>query len=118
MTIRLKRLLAVAALVSVACFATAAPIKEIQGIIVEAGEGFLWLKPDGDSQPCKFLLRWKARFVPPKLPLKGDRVIVLYKEKKEGLVVYGLKYLNVSPEVLGNTGGAGRDTAPPDKEME
>jgi len=118
MTIIPTRLLAAVALVSVACFVAAAPIKQIQGVIAEVGEGFLVLKPDGDPQSHKFLLRWKARFVPPKLPLKGDHVLILYKEKEEGLVVYGLNYLKASPEPLGSTKEQRPDTAPPDSELE
>ncbi len=69
------------------------PVKTIQGNITEVEEGFLWLKPDGESSTRKFVLRWKARFVPPKLPLKGDRVLILYKDKDEGAVIYGVNYL-------------------------
>jgi hypothetical protein len=69
------------------------PVQKIQGTITEVGEGFLWLKPDGESSTRKFHLRWKARFVPPKLPLKGDRVLLLYKDKEEGAVIYGVNYL-------------------------
>ncbi len=69
------------------------PVKPIQGNITEVEEGFLWLKPDGESSTRKFVLRWKARFVPPKLPLKGDRVLLLYKDKDEGAVIYGVNYL-------------------------
>jgi hypothetical protein len=76
----------------------AAPIQQIQGVIVELEEGYLWLKPDGEAAPRKFLLRWKARFNPPKLPLKGDRVRILYKDKEEGSVIYGVDYLATAPE--------------------
>jgi hypothetical protein len=76
----------------------AAPIQHIQGVIVELEEGYLWLKPDGEAAPRKFLLRWKARFDPPKLPLKGDRVLILYKDKEEGSVIYGVDYLTTAPE--------------------
>jgi hypothetical protein len=75
----------------------AAPIQEIQGVIVELEEGFLWLRPDDNSAPRKFILRWKARFNPPKLPLKGDHVQILYKDKEEGAVIYGLNYLKSIP---------------------
>lgn len=78
--------------------ALAAPIQQIKGVIVELEEGYLWLKPDGEAAPRKFLLRWKARFNPPKLPLKGDRVLILYKDKEEGSVIYGVDYLTISAE--------------------
>ncbi|MEW6138216.1 MAG: hypothetical protein AB1733_08290 [Thermodesulfobacteriota bacterium] len=71
----------------------AAPIQKIQGVIVDVGEGYLWLKPDDGSESRKFILRWKAQFIPPKLPLEGDRVLLLYKDKAEGAIVYGVKYL-------------------------
>jgi len=77
--------------------AAADPIKRIQGTVSEVGEGFLLVTPDDQSKSHKFILRWKARFVPPKLPLKGDHVLVLYKEKPEGSVIYGLTYLDISP---------------------
>lgn len=76
----------------------ALPIQRIQGVIAEVGEGFLWLKPDGESEPRKFLLRWKAQFIPPKLPLPGDRVLILYKDKEEGAVIYGVTYLGIEPK--------------------
>jgi hypothetical protein len=76
----------------------AAPIQQIQGVIVELEEGYLWLKPDGEAAPRKFLLRWKAQFNPRKLPLKGDRVLILYKDKEEGSVIYGVGYLSSAPE--------------------
>jgi len=76
----------------------AAPIQRFQGTILEVGEGFLIVAPGDKSPPKKFLLRWKAQFVPPKLPLKGDHVLVLYKDKEEGAVIYGLHYLNTTPE--------------------
>lgn len=78
--------------------AFAAPIQKIQGTIVELEEGYLWLKPDGEPAPRKFVLRWKARFDPPKLPLKGDRVLILYKDKDEGSVIYGVDYLATPAE--------------------
>jgi hypothetical protein len=87
-----------AVLVCVTQFTLAAPIQQIQGVIVELEEGYLWLKPDGAAAPRKFLLRWKARFNPPKLPLKGDRVRILYKDKEEGTVIYGVDYLSTAPE--------------------
>jgi len=84
--------------VCLAYLTLAAPIQQIQGVIVELEEGYLWLKPDGGAAPRKFLLRWKARFNPPKLPLKGDRVLILYKDKEEGSVIYGVDYLATSAE--------------------
>lgn len=71
----------------------AAPIQRVQGVISEVGEGFLLLKPDGQPGPLRFILRWKARFVPPKVPFPGDRVLILYKDKEEGAVIYELNYL-------------------------
>ncbi len=85
-------------LVCLACAALASPIHQIQGIIVELGEGYLWLKPDGEPAPRKFVFRWKVRFNPPKLPLKGDRVLILYENKAEGAVIYGVDYLSTAPE--------------------
>ncbi|HMK34167.1 MAG TPA: hypothetical protein VK463_03800 [Desulfomonilaceae bacterium] len=79
----------------------AAPIQKVQGTIVELEEGFLWLKPDNQTTPRKFVLTWKARFNPPKLPLKGDHVQVLYKDKEEGAVVYGLNYLRSASDASG-----------------
>mgnify|MGYP005834620529 CR=1 FL=1 len=74
----------------------AAPIQKIHGVIVDVGEGYLWLKPDDGSESRKFILRWKAQFIPPKLPLEGDRVLLLYKDKTEGAIVYGVKYLGTA----------------------
>ncbi len=73
--------------------ACGAPIQKVQGIITEVGEGFLWVQPDDQSPRLRFILRWKARFVPPKLPLKGDRVEIWYKDKEQGKVIYGINYL-------------------------
>jgi len=73
--------------------ANASPILRVQGVIGEVGEGFILLVPDGGGSPLRFILRWKARFVPPKLPLEGDRVLILYKDKDEGAVIYGVEYL-------------------------
>jgi hypothetical protein len=70
-----------------------APIQRTQGVIVDLQSDHLWLKPDGQIEPHKFILKWKVRFNPPRLPLKGDRVQILYKEKDEGSVIYGLNYL-------------------------
>lgn len=75
----------------------AEPIKRIQGIVKEVGEGFLLLVPDDQSGTLRFLLRWKARFIPPKLPLDGDRVLIFYKDKPEGSIIYGINYLD-APE--------------------
>ena len=80
--------------------AFSAPIQKIRGVITEVEEGILWLKPDGESTLRKFNLRWKARFVPPKLPLKGDHVLILYKEKEEGAVIYGVNYLSTGDEFV------------------
>jgi hypothetical protein len=84
-------------LVHMTGLAFSSPIERIQGIIADVGEGFLLVRPDGEPVTRKFILRWKARFVPPKLPLKGDYVLVLYKNKEEGDVIYGLHYLKMSP---------------------
>lgn len=91
--------------------ALCAPIEKIQGVIAEVGEGFLLVKPDGETGVRKFILRWKARFVPPKLPLKGDHVLVLYKSKEEGAVIYALNYLKTSSgPILQEPGSAGDAT--------
>ena len=71
----------------------ASPIQEIRGTITEVGEGFLLVAPDGQTGTRKFILRWKARFQPPKLPMPGDRTLILYKDKPEGSVIYGVEYL-------------------------
>ncbi len=78
------------------------PIQRIQGVIKEVGEGFLLLVPDGQSATQRFLLRWKARFVPPKLPLDGDRVLIFYKDKPEGSIIYGINYLDGESDVPPN----------------
>jgi hypothetical protein len=98
MRFRATVLILATVLVCLSQVALAAPIQQIQGVIVELEEGYLWLKPDGEAAPRKFLLRWKARFNPPKLPLKGDRVLILYKDKEEGSVIYGVDYLTTTPE--------------------
>jgi F0F1-type ATP synthase alpha subunit len=85
-------------LLAIALSVYAAPIQRFQGTILEVGEGFLIVTPDDKSSSKKFLLRWKAHFVPPKLPLKGDHVLILYKDKEEGAVIYQLNYLNAAPE--------------------
>jgi hypothetical protein len=95
-----------ALLVSLPYAALPAPIQQVKGIVVEVEEGFLWLKPDGESVPRKFILRWKARFTPPKFPLKGDRVLILYKDKEEGSVIYGVDYLTSAPEPVQPPKGA------------
>ncbi len=74
--------------------AAASPIQKVAGIITEVGEGFVLVKPDDESPVRRFLLRWRARFDPPKVPLKGDRVLVFYKDKPEGAVIYRVQYLN------------------------
>ncbi|MDQ7783808.1 MAG: hypothetical protein RDU20_13075 [Desulfomonilaceae bacterium] len=81
----------------------AAPIQRMQGVISEVGEGYLLVDPDDRSGTRKFILRWKARFTPPKLPIKGDRVLILYKDKDQGSVIYGVNYL-VGPRNQGKTG--------------
>jgi hypothetical protein len=106
MRFRTTILISATVLVCLTHAAFAAPIQQIRGVIVELEEGFLWLKPDDESTPRKFLLRWKARFNPPKLPLKGDRVLILYKDKEEGSVIYGVDYLSTAPE---------QDQAPKDR---
>lgn len=73
------------------------PIKRVTGTITAVEEGFLLLKPDNGAPERHFILRWKARFVPAKLPLRGDRAEVLYKDKPEGSVIYGVNYLQ--PEI-------------------
>lgn len=78
-------------------FSAADPIRKVTGVIADVGEGYLWLKPDGTTGERKFILRWKAEFVPPKMPLKGDHVLILYKNKDEGAVIYGVRYLPPAP---------------------
>ncbi len=80
-------------LLTVVSLSAADPIQKIKGVITDVGEGYLWLKPAGTTGPLKFILQWKAEFVPPKLPLKGDRVLILYKDKDAGAVIYGVRYL-------------------------
>lgn len=95
-----RALVLTAALSLIVSAAYAAPIRRVQGTIQRVGEGFILLKPDDGSKQLKLLLRWKAHFVPPKLPLPGDRVLVLYKPREEGLVVYGVNYLKNTPEAV------------------
>jgi hypothetical protein len=73
--------------------ASASPIQRVEGVITKVGEGFLLLKPKGQSSERKFILRWTARFTPPKIPFKGDRVLILYKDKEDGAIVYGVNYV-------------------------
>ncbi len=80
----------------IASMSAAAPIQQIQGVIVDLEHDHLWLKPDRQSETVKFLLKWNVRFNPPRLPLKGDRVQILYKNKEEGSVIYGLNYIKDS----------------------
>ena len=81
-----------------ASLSVGAPVQKIQGVIVGLEEDHLWLKPDGSSEPLKFILKWMVRFNPPRLPLKGDRVQILYKDKDEGAVIYGMNYLEPSSD--------------------
>jgi hypothetical protein len=90
---------------SVVLFAHADPIQRMQGVIEEVEEGHVWVIPEDGTARRKFILRWKARFSPPKLPLKGDRVLILYKDKEEGAVIYGLKYLNVPSQAVRSSDG-------------
>jgi hypothetical protein len=85
--------LVISLLFAEAGLSAADPIKRIQGTVKEVGEGFLLLVPNDHSAVRKFVLRWKARFVPPKLPLSGDHVLIFYKDKPEGSVIYGVNYL-------------------------
>lgn len=81
------------------------PIQRIKGLITDVGEGYLWLKPEDGSAARRLVLRWKARFIPRKLPLEGDRVLIMYKDKEEGAVIYGVEYL--SPDQgAGSTAGS------------
>lgn len=90
---------------SVVILAHADPIRRMQGVIEEVEEGHVWVIPEDGATRRKFILRWKARFTPPKLPLKGDRVLILYKNKDEGAVIYGLKYLNVPSQAVRSSDG-------------
>jgi hypothetical protein len=76
----------------------AAPIQRIEGVISKVGEGYLLLKPVSGSVERRFILRWKARFTPPKLPLEGDRVLLLYKDKENGSIIYGVDYLGTAAD--------------------
>lgn len=96
-----KLLLSIAAmLLMLSQTALADPINRISGLIVEVGEGFLWVVPDGQNDPQKFILKWKVRFSPPRLPIKGDQVVLLYKNKDEGRLIYGVDYLKQSTDVF------------------
>jgi hypothetical protein len=85
--------LSILILLAAISFSAAAPIQKVRGVVTGVGEGFLWLRPEGAAGARKFILRWQAEFVPPKLPLKGDRVLILYKDKQAGAVIYGVRYL-------------------------
>ncbi|AFM25116.1 hypothetical protein Desti_2434 [Desulfomonile tiedjei DSM 6799] len=92
----------------IAIIANGAPIQIVDGVIVDVKDENVWIVAKGDAQqPRKFLLRWNARFDPPRLPLKGDRVRVLYKDKDEGAVIYGLNYLQTPWEVSGTQSDSG-----------
>jgi hypothetical protein len=99
MSVRTKVLLpvkivpAVLIVLLIASTSAAAPIQQMQGVIVDLEHDHLWLKPDRQSEAVKFILKWNVRFNPPRLPLKGDRVQILYKNKEEGSVIYGLNYI-------------------------
>ena len=100
--IRIKKLLRACAIAGavvavVVSIAIAAPIHRIEGVISKVGEGYLLLKLDSGSEH-KFILRWKAKFMPPKLPLEGDRVLLLYKDKDEGSIIYGVNYLGLASD--------------------
>jgi hypothetical protein len=100
--IRIKKLLRACAIAGavvavVVSIAIAAPIQRIEGVISKVGEGYLLLKLDSGSER-KFILRWKAKFMPPKLPLEGDRVLLLYKDKDEGSIIYGVNYLGLASD--------------------
>jgi len=81
------------------------PIQRITGLITEVGEGYLRLQPEDGSAARKLILRWKARFIPPKLPLEGDRVLIMYKDKEEGSVIYAVEYLSLG-QGAGPTAGS------------
>ena len=87
---------AVLIMLLIASMSAAAPIQQIQGVIVDLEHDHLWLRPDHQSEAVKFLLKWNVQFNPPRLPLKGDRVQILYKDKEEGSVIYGLNYIKDS----------------------
>jgi hypothetical protein len=100
--IRIKKLLRACAIAGavvavVVSLAIAAPIQRIEGVISKVGEGYLLLKPDSGAER-KFILRWKAKFMPPKLPLEGDRVLLLYKDKEQGSIIYGVSYLGLASD--------------------
>ena len=93
--------------------AAAAPIQRIEGVISKVGEGYLLLKPASGSVERKFILRWKARFTPPKLPLEGDRVLLLYKDKEKGSIIYGVDYLGTAADfTYSGPGHDGRSAKP------
>lgn len=105
-------LIIISLLFAQAGLSAADPIKRIQGTVKEVGEGFLLLTPDDHSAARKFILRWKAHFVPPKLPLSGDHVLIFYKDKPEGAVIYGVNYLEeaAAPEPPGSDEGLERES--------
>jgi len=88
------------------------PVRRITGVITEVGDGFIRLIAKNELEPQKYLLPWKTRFIPPKLPLKGDHVTILYKMKEEGLVIYALEYSRTSPESKDSAldSGAGKNS--------
>ncbi|MBI5252050.1 MAG: hypothetical protein HY912_21355 [Desulfomonile tiedjei] len=88
-----KALPVILLLVLTASISAGAPIQRIQGVIVDLEHDLLWLRADHQPEPLKFILKWKVRFSQPRLPLKGDRVQILYKNKDEGSVIYGLNYI-------------------------
>lgn len=91
-------LLSMVVFLTLSGLAWADPIRKITGAIVEIEEGYVWVVPDGQTDPLKFVLKWKVRFRPPRLPIKGDRAVLLYKNKDEGRVIYGVNYLRMSTE--------------------
>lgn len=93
MLLPVKALPVLVAIFLAASISSGAPIQKIQGVVVDLEQDHLWLKPDNQSEPIKFILRWKVRFDPPRLPLKGDRVRILYKHKDEGPLIYGIDYI-------------------------
>lgn len=97
-----RHLITVAVLVILICSSPTIsypePVRRVNGVVTEVGDGFIWFIAENQSEPKKYLLPWKTRFIPPKLPLKGDHATILYKVRKEGLVVYGLEYSTSTSE--------------------